>query len=73
MLLPEFSMMAFTAAIEPLRAANRMSGERLYSWHTFSLDGAPVIASNGVHILAGAPSSALKPRSFRWPFWPGCG
>jgi len=59
LLLPEFSMMPFTSAIEPLRAANRMSGAMLYSWTIASLDGGPVSASNGVTIrpdsdLAGA-------------------
>lgn len=59
MLVPEFSMMAFTAAIEPLRAANRMSGARLYSWRTFSIDGGPVTASNAVKILPDAPISEI--------------
>lgn len=48
LLLPDFSMMAFSSAIEPLRAANQLSGRALYRWTTFSLDGGPVAASNGV-------------------------
>lgn len=40
-------MMPLTAAIEPLRAANRMAGRPLYSWTILSKDGAPVRASNG--------------------------
>ena len=43
-LVPEFPMMAFAAAIEPLRAANRLSGERSYDWRLFSRDGEPVAA-----------------------------
>lgn len=43
-------MMPFTAAIEPLRAANRMSGQQLYRWTTLSKDGAPVRASNGASV-----------------------
>jgi transcriptional regulator GlxA family with amidase domain len=43
-------MMAFAAAIEPLRSANRLRGERLYEWRLFSRDGAPVRASNGIDI-----------------------
>ena len=50
LLLPEFSMLAFTSTIEPMRAANRMSGRTLYRWRTLSLDGKPVAASNGVTI-----------------------
>lgn len=48
LLVPKFSMMAFAAAVEPLRAANRMSGHALYSWHLLTKDGAPVAASNGI-------------------------
>jgi AraC family transcriptional regulator, glycine betaine-responsive activator len=46
-LVPQFSMMPFTAAIEPLRVANRMQGSELYRWSTLSADGLPVMASNG--------------------------
>jgi transcriptional regulator GlxA family with amidase domain len=46
-LVPQFSMMPFTSAIEPLRVANRMSGTPLYRWTTLSKDGGPVRASNG--------------------------
>ncbi len=48
LLLPNFSMLAFTSSVEPLRAANRESGRELYTWQTLSMDGAPVAASNGV-------------------------
>ena len=49
-LVPKFSMIAFTAAVEPLRVANRVSGNELYSWSTFSSNGAPVTASNGIEL-----------------------
>lgn len=49
-LVPHFSMIAFTAAIEPLRLANRVSGRDLYAWRLFSADAGPVRASNGVEI-----------------------
>ncbi|MFQ5562329.1 MAG: GlxA family transcriptional regulator [Parvularculaceae bacterium] len=48
LLLPNFSMMAFTSSVEPLRAANRMSGKALYEWRTVSANGEAVTASNGV-------------------------
>ncbi|MEX2496353.1 MAG: GlxA family transcriptional regulator [Woeseia sp.] len=54
LLLPNFSMMAFTSAVEPLRAANRLSGKKLYSWQTFSIDGKPVHASNGIALVPDA-------------------
>jgi len=47
-LIPNFSMMAFAATLEPLRSANRVKGKPLYRWHLFSRDGEPVEASNGI-------------------------
>lgn len=46
-LVPGFSMIAFAAAVEPLRLANRIAGHEIYRWETYSLDGHPVEASNG--------------------------
>jgi AraC family carnitine catabolism transcriptional activator len=51
LLVPEFSMMAFFAAVEPLRIANRCSGRTLYRWSAWSEDGAPIAASNGMTLL----------------------
>jgi AraC family transcriptional regulator, glycine betaine-responsive activator len=48
LLVPNFSMIAFTSAIEPLRLANRVAGKTLYRWHLYSSDGKPVAASNGI-------------------------
>ncbi len=79
LLIPEFSMLAFTASIEPLRAANRMSRKTLYEWQTLSLDNSPVIASNGVTITPDNQASnahhcdvvficaGLRPRRFLNP------
>jgi AraC family transcriptional regulator, glycine betaine-responsive activator len=50
LLVPNFSMIAFSTAVEPLRLANRASGRQLYAWHIFSPDGKPVSASNGIII-----------------------
>jgi transcriptional regulator GlxA family with amidase domain len=52
LLIPDFALMSYAAAIEPLRAANRLSGRELYRWCHISVDGAPVQASNGVSIKA---------------------
>lgn len=49
-LVPEFTMIAFTSAIEALRSANRMLGYEAYAWRLASEDGEPVIASNGVQV-----------------------
>lgn len=50
-LVPEFTMMAFTSAIEALRSANRMLGYKAYSWRLSSQNGSSEVASNGVEIL----------------------
>ncbi len=49
-LVPNFSMIAFTAAVETLRLANRSSGRALYRWSLFTVDGQPVKASNGIEL-----------------------
>jgi AraC family transcriptional regulator, glycine betaine-responsive activator len=61
LLIPNFSMMAFTSAIEPLRIANRLSGKRLYGWRLISRDGGPVPASNGIAIQVEAATAACEP------------
>jgi len=50
LLVPNYSMIAFTSAIEPLRMANRAAEKILYRWTIYTLDGNPVKASNGIQI-----------------------
>ncbi len=49
-LIPRFSMIAFTAAVEPLRVANRLSGRDLYDWRIFSVDGQAVVSSSVIEL-----------------------
>ncbi len=42
LVLPESSMMCVASVLEPLRAANRVSGKTLYAWQLVSLTGEPV-------------------------------
>jgi transcriptional regulator GlxA family with amidase domain len=57
LMVPNFSMMAFTSVIEPLRMANRVAERGLYEWKTVAVEeDARVYASNGVPIL---PDSAI--------------
>lgn len=49
-LVPQFSMIAFASAVEPLRLANRVNGSGLFEFYNYSLDGRPVAASNGMTI-----------------------
>lgn len=67
LLIPDFSLIAFTSAIEPLRIANRLSGKRLYDWPLVSRDGAPVRASSGVVVEVDAETAAFEPTAGRLP------
>ena len=60
LLIPNFSMLAFASAIEPLRAANRMAGEELFSWVISSPNGQPPEASNGVVVSADGDPEILQ-------------
>lgn len=51
-LVPEFSMIGFSALVDPLRQANSQSGKRLYQWQVVSATGGPVAASNGMSLIA---------------------
>ena len=62
-LVPEFTMMPVTAAIEPLRHANRSSGKGLYKWTLHSLDGLPVTASNGIVTMVNGDLEAISPEA----------
>lgn len=54
LLLPEFSMMGFVSAIEPLRVANRFLPD-CCRWKVLSVTGEPVVASNGMSLNADSP------------------
>ena len=47
LLLPEFSHLAFSCALEPLRIANLVSGKDLYRWSLISINGETATCSNG--------------------------
>lgn len=52
LLIPQFPLFSFTAAVEPLRSANRMSGQELYAWEILSADGHPIVSSSGITLMA---------------------
>ena len=54
--LPNYSLIALTNAIEPLRMANRVANRTLYDWRIVSLKGDPVVASSGLQMT---PTIAL--------------
>ena len=49
-LVPDFSMIAFTAALEALRLCNHCASRQVFEWSILSPDGEPVRASNGLSI-----------------------
>lgn len=57
LLLPDFPLMSYASAIEPLRAANVLAGGALYRWSNLSVDGQPARASVGLEI---APDLGLN-------------
>lgn len=52
LLMPGFSLLAYASTVEPLRAANRLSGHSLYKRLHVSAQGRPVEASSGLVIAA---------------------
>jgi transcriptional regulator GlxA family with amidase domain len=58
-MVPEFTMMPVTSAIEPLRIANRLSEKALYKWTMHSVDGRPVAASNNILAMVDGDLAAI--------------
>jgi len=50
LLLPGYSMLAFTGAVDQMRMANRITQKTLYEWVIVTGDGKPVKASNGLRV-----------------------
>lgn len=62
-LIPEFSMMALTAAIDPLRHANHVLGHDHYRWSVYSETGAPVLSSSGLELMPKGDLGSVDPRA----------
>ena len=50
LLVSDYSMGAFAAAIEQIRMANRLSGKKLYEWFVLTETDESVLASNGLSV-----------------------
>ncbi|RWR27290.1 GlxA family transcriptional regulator [Sinirhodobacter populi] len=59
LMIDDMSMMSLASATEPLRSANRLLGREAFRWDLCSLDGAPVMASNGIAFPARPLDMAL--------------
>lgn len=62
LIFPGFPMMAFSSVIEPLRAANKLSGETLYEWAIVGGVKGVIRASSGIavtpdHFAGNAPNA----------------
>ena len=51
-LVPGFTLLAFSSAVEPLRIANQLSQQPLYRWQILSETGEPVTSSSGIPVGA---------------------
>lgn len=63
-LMPQFTMLAFTAAIEPMRVANQLTGQVLFTWMVFSEDGTPIACSNGLQVVPDGPLPETAPAGY---------
>lgn len=50
LLVTDFTLISMSSAVEPLRMANRLSKEKIFSWKVLSEDGGPVCASDGLSV-----------------------
>jgi transcriptional regulator GlxA family with amidase domain len=57
LLFDDFSNHCLANTVEPLRAANALSGQTLYQWRFLTIDGQPVSSSSGLQVT---PQSTLR-------------
>jgi len=60
LLVPNYSMIAFSSAVEPLRMANQLTGRTLYLWRVATYDGQPVASSNGLELVPDCAARDLE-------------
>jgi transcriptional regulator GlxA family with amidase domain len=48
LLVPDFPLLAFSVALDPLRQANRISNRKIFDWQLISMDGKSVRSSSGL-------------------------
>jgi transcriptional regulator GlxA family with amidase domain len=57
LVFPGFPMMAFSAVVEPLRAANAIAARQLYEWTIVGPDDGNIVASNGIAVTPHFPAA----------------
>lgn len=60
LLLPEFTLLAFSSALDPLRIANQLAQKPLYGWVLYSETSAPVPSSSGVEVKVDMDLKSLE-------------
>ena len=50
LLVPNFSLIAFSSAFDALRMANRMREQKIYEWQVLTYDGQPISSSSNLTI-----------------------
>ena len=63
-LINDFSLIAFSNAIEPLRLANREAQKELYTWKLMSETGENVKCSSGFFFKVDSPISQIENNDF---------
>ncbi len=63
LLVPGFSMVGFSATVEPMHVANRLAGSLLYDRSILSVDGQAAISSSGITVACDY-SLAQSPKKF---------
>lgn len=64
LIFPGFPMMAFSAVIEPLRAANTLAGKALYEWAVVGGGEGSIRASNGIVIAPDFAAPKAPPADY---------
>ncbi len=60
-LLPRFSLVAFSCAIDALRGANQTLGETFYEWQAVSAEGNTAISTSGIEVPTAELSTDQSP------------
>ncbi len=58
-LVPDFTFMSLSVALDTLRAANRTAASTLYEWHLISSDGTAVSSSAGVELAVDCSTATV--------------
>jgi len=61
LIMPTFSNLTLAAVMEPLRAANRMAGRRLFDWTVVTDRGEPIPSSSGLKVTPDVSLAACPP------------